>query len=239
MDKICEILTEEFKLAPQQVENTVALIDDGNTIPFIARYRKEKTGSLSDDVLRDLYARLTALRALAEKRADIIRLIDEQGKLTDELRAQLEAAKTRTELDDIYRPYRPKRRTRATIAKEKGLEPLAMLLLAQKSGEDLEGAAAEYINEEKEVLTAADALDGACDIIAEMLSDNADARRVIRSLTLANAAISTSAAKDEDSVYSGYYDFSEPLSKLANHRILAINRGEKDGFLSVKLTLDE
>ena len=239
MDKICEILTEEFKLAPQQVENTVALIDDGNTIPFIARYRKEKTGSLSDDVLRDLYARLTALRALAEKRADIIRLIDEQGKLTDELRAQLEAAKTRTELDDIYRPYRPKRRTRATIAKEKGLEPLAMLLLAQKSGEDLEGAAAEYINEEKEVLSAADALDGACDIIAEMLSDNADARRVIRSLTLANAAISTSAAKDEDSVYSGYYDFSEPLSKLANHRILAINRGEKDGFLSVKLTLDE
>ena len=211
MDKICEILTEEFKLAQQQVENTVALIDDGNTIPFIARYRKEKTGSLSDDVLRDLYARLTALRALAEKRADIIRLIDEQGKLTDELRAQLEAAKTRTELDDIYRPYRPKRRTRATIAKEKGLEPLAMLLLAQKNGEDLEGAAAEYINEEKEVLTAADALDGACDIIAEMLSDNADARRVIRSLTLANAAISTSAAKDEDSVYSGYYDFSEPL----------------------------
>lgn len=237
MDKICEILIEEFNLAPYQVENTVALIDDGNTIPFIARYRKEKTGSLSDDVLRDLFARLTALRALAEKRADIIRLIDEQGKLTDALRAQLEAAKTRTELDDIYRPYRPKRRTRATVAKEKGLEPLAAVLLAQ-SDDDPIAAAAAYISEEKGVSSSEEALDGACDIIAEMLSDNADARRVIRSLTLGNAGIAVFAAKDEDSVYSGYYDFREPLQKLANHRILAINRGEKDGFLSVKIEVD-
>lgn len=239
MDKICEILAEEFSLEMWQVENTVAMIDEGNTIPFIARYRKEKTGSLSDDILRDLHTRLGALRALAEKRADILRLIDEQGKLTDKLRADIEAAKTQTELDDIYRPYRPKRRTRATIAKEKGLEPLAMTIIAQNPHEDVYAIAAEYINEEKEVLTAEDALAGACDIIAEMISDNADARRMIRELTLHNALIVTKAAKDEDSVYSNYYEFSEPLTKLANHRVLAINRGEKDGFLSVKLELED
>ena len=239
MDKICEILAEEFSLEMWQVENTVAMIDEGNTIPFIARYRKEKTGSLSDDILRDLHTRLGALRALAEKRADILRLIDEQGKLTDKLRADIEAAKTQTELDDIYRPYRPKRRTRATIAKEKGLEPLAMTIIAQNPQEDVYAIAAEYINEEKEVLTAEDALAGACDIIAEMISDNADARRMIRELTLHNALIVTKAAKDEDSVYSNYYEFSEPLTKLANHRVLAINRGEKDGFLSVKLELED
>ena len=239
MDKICETLAEEFSLEAYQVENTVALIDDGNTIPFIARYRKEKTGSLSDDILRGLYTRLNALRALAEKRADVIRLIDEQGKLTDRLREEIEAAKTQTELDDIYRPYRPKRRTRATIAKEKGLEPLAMAIISQDPSVDIDTLAADYIDAEKEIASAEEALAGACDIIAEMVSDNAGARRMIRELTLHNASIATKAAKDEDSVYSNYYDFSEPLTKLANHRILAINRGEKEGFLSVKLTLDD
>ena len=239
MDKICRTLAEEFSLKPYQVENTVAMIDDGNTIPFIARYRKEKTGSLSDDVLRELSVRLTALRALAEKRADIIRLIDEQGKLTDRLKQEIEEAATQTELDDIYRPYRPKRRTRSTIAKEKGLEPLAMEIIAQDPSVNIEAAAAGYINEEKEVLTADDALCGACDIIAEMISDNADARRMIRELTLHNSSIETKASKDEDSVYSNYYEFCEPITKLANHRILAINRGEKEGFLSVKLIMDD
>lgn len=239
MDKICETLASEFGLEAYQVENTVAMIDDGNTIPFIARYRKEKTGSLSDDVLRELYARLNALRALADKRADVLRLIEEQGKLTDRLRQEIEDAKTQTELDDIYRPYRPKRRTRATIARERGLEPLAFIIIAQDPKTDVEATAADYVDSEKEVQTAEDALAGACDIIAEMISDNADARRMIRELTLHNALITTKAAKEEDSVYSNYYDFTEPLTKLANHRILAINRGEKEGFLSVKLVIEE
>lgn len=239
MDKICEILCEEFSLQAYQVENTVAMIDDGNTIPFIARYRKEKTGSLSDDILRELHTRLVALRALAEKRADVMRLIDEQGKLTDSLRAEIEAAKTQTELDDIYRPYRPKRRTRATIAKERGLEPLAMTLIAQNPDDDIEAIAVGYINTELEVNSCEDAIAGACDIIAELVSDNAAARRMIRELTLHNGIIVTKAAKEEDSVYSNYYEFSESLTKLANHRVLAINRGEKEGFLSVKLSMDD
>ncbi|MBQ7794057.1 MAG: RNA-binding transcriptional accessory protein, partial [Clostridia bacterium] len=175
MEKILKILAEEFSLEAWQVENTVALIDEGCTIPFIARYRKEKTGSLSDDVLRDLYARLNVLRALDEKRADIMRLIDEQGKLDDKLKEQIENAKTQTELDDIYRPYRPKRRTRATIAKEKGLEPLAMTLIAQNPDDDIIAIAEEYINDELDVKSGEEALAGACDIIAEMISDNADA----------------------------------------------------------------
>ncbi|MBS7298202.1 MAG: RNA-binding transcriptional accessory protein [Eubacteriales bacterium] len=239
MDKICKQLMEEFSLESYQVENTVALIDDGNTIPFIARYRKEKTGSLSDDVLRELFTRLNALRALDEKRADILRLIDEQGKLDDNLREQIENAKTQTELEDIYRPYRPKRRTRATIAKEKGLEPLAMAIIAQNPADDIDALAAEYIDAEKEVNTAEEAVAGAMDIIAEMISDNADARRIIRELTLHNGTMVTAAAKDEDSVYSNYYEYQEPLSKIANHRILAINRGEKDEFLSVKIKIEE
>ena len=239
MDKILTQLAEEFSLKDYQVENTVALIDDGNTIPFIARYRKEKTGSLSDDILRELYTRLNALRALDEKRNDILRLIDEQGKLDDNLRAQIENAKTQTELEDIYRPYRPKRRTRATIAKEKGLEPLAMSIIAQNPDDDIDAMAAEYIDAEKEVNSAEEALAGAMDIIAEMISDNADARRIIRELTLHNATVVTTAAKEEDSVYSNYYEYQEPLSKIANHRILAINRGEKDEFLNVKIKVEE
>lgn len=238
MDKITKLLCDEFSLKEFQVENTIALIDEGNTIPFIARYRKEKTGSLSDDILRDLHTKLMSYRALDEKRADIIRLIDEQGKLTDELRTQIENAKTQTELDDIYRPYRPKRRTRATIAKEKGLEPLAMLLFDGFDG-DVIAEAEKYINAELSVENTDDALAGAMDIIAEMISDDADIRRIIRELTIRNGVISVSNTKDEDSVYRNYYEYKEPVSKIANHRILAINRGEKEEFLSVKIKIEE
>ena len=239
MDNICRILQEEFSLEAYQVENTVAMIDEGNTIPFIARYRKEKTGSLSDDILRDLYTRLNALRALEEKRSDILRLIDEQGKLTDKLKEEIENAKTQTELEDIYRPYRPKRRTRATIAKEKGLEPLAMTIIAQNPDDDINAIAEGFIDAEKGVESVDDAIAGACDIIAEMISDNAGARRMLRELTLHNAVVVTRAAKEEDSVYRNYYEFSESAIKIANHRVLAINRGEKEGFLSVKLDMEE
>ena len=240
MDKITKTLTEEFGLKQFQVENTLRLIDEGCTIPFIARYRKEVTGELSDEVLRELSVRLEYLRNIEAKKAEITRLIDEQGKLTDELTAAIENAKTVTELDDIYRPYRPKRRTRATIAKEKGLEPLAQLIIAQEQTSGTpESFAAAYIDAEKGVETAEDALSGAADIIAEAISDNADYRKKIREISLANGSVCTKSAKDEDSVYSMYYDFSEPVKRLANHRILAINRGEKEGYLSVKLNVEE
>ncbi len=239
MDKIPQILMKEFNLKEFQVTNTLKLIDEGNTIPFIARYRKEATGELSDGVLRDLSARLEYLRGIDAKRQEITRLIDEQGKLTPELSAAIENASTITELDDIYRPYRPKRRTRAAIAKEKGLESLAEIFLAQENtSESPESIALDYINPEKDVQTAEDAISGAMDIIAEVISDNADYRKKIRELSYNSGAISVKAAKDEDSVYSMYYDFSEPAKKLANHRVLAINRGEKDGFLSVKLEIE-
>lgn len=236
---ITKTLAEEFNLKEFQVANTLKLIDDGCTVPFIARYRKEATGELSDDILRELSVRLEYLRGLEAKKAEITRLIAEQDKLTDELSREIENAKTMTELEDIYRPYRPKRRTRAAIAKEKGLAPLAELILAQNltSGTP-ENSALDFIDAEKGVDTAEDALAGASDIIAEIISDNADFRKKIRALTLANGSIYTKAAKEEDSVYSMYYDFSEPLKRLANHRVLAINRGEKEGFLSVKLGLD-
>lgn len=234
--RITEKLIEEFNLKPFQAENTIKLIDEGNTIPFIARYRKEVTGSLSDEVLRSFYDRLKYLRGLEEKKADIIRLIDEQGKLTPELQTAIGSAATLSELEDIYRPYRPKRRTRATAAKEKGLEPLADLILEQNiySG-SAESLALDYINSEKGVETAEDAIQGAMDIIAEKISDNAEYRKAIRGLTLRQGLIVSKAAADEDSVYRLYYDFSEPLQKLANHRLLAINRGEKEGFLNVKI----
>ena len=239
MDKIAKTLMEEFNLKEFQITNTLKLIDEGNTIPFIARYRKEATGELSDEVLRNLSTRLEYLRNIEAKKEEVTRLIDEQGKLTDELRLAIENAKTITELDDIYRPYRPKRRTRATIAKEKGLEPLAELILSQESDESCETLASEYIDSEKGVETAEDAISGAMDIIAEIVSDNADYRKRIRELTYENAMLSVKATKDEDSVYSMYYEFSEPVKKLANHRILAINRGEKDGFLSAKIDIEE
>ena len=239
MDKITKILMEEFKLKEFQVTNTLKLIDEGCTVPFIARYRKEATGELTDEVLRELSVRLEYLRNFEAKKEEITRLIDEQGKLDDDLKIAIENAKTITELDDIYRPYRPKRRTRATIAKEKGLEGLADIIFAQSSDLSPEALAADYIDAEKGVETAEDAVAGAMDIIAEVISDNADFRKQIRELSFENGMIVTKAAKDEDSVYSMYYEFSEPAKKLANHRILAINRGEKDGFLSVKLSVDE
>ncbi len=239
MDKISLTLKEEFSLKDWQVENVIGLIDDGNTIPFIARYRKEKTGELSDEVLRDFSERLAYLRTLEDKKAEITRLIDEQEKLTAEIAANIENALTMTELEDIYRPFRPKRRTRASIAKEKGLEPLAELIYAQEKGTDPEAAAAEYIDEEKGVGSAEEAIAGASDIIAEQISDDPEYRKIIRELTLHNALVTSKAATEDDSVYRLYYDFSEPASKIANHRLLAINRGEKEGFLSVKLEMDK
>jgi len=237
---IIKTLADQLSLKEKQVADTVALIDDGNTIPFIARYRKEVTGSLDDEILRKLYDRLLYLRSLDERREDIIRLIDEQGNLTDELREKIEAATILQELEDIYRPYRPKRRTRATIAKEKGLEPLAELIFlqAEKSGNPCDFAA-PYIDEEKEVLTAEDAIAGAMDIIAELISDDADYRKMVRLATFSQGFLSSKAATEEDSVYSMYYDFSEPLKKIASHRVLAINRGEAEKMLTATVVIDD
>lgn len=237
--KIIAQLTDEFKLQSYQSENTVRLIDDGNTIPFIARYRKEATGSLSDEVLRDFYDRLNYLRNLEDKKEEVIHLIDEQNMLTEEITKSIENAATLSEIEDIYRPFRPKRRTRATIAKEKGLEPLAEIILRQDMGDNIESVAVDFINTEKKVDTAEDAISGAMDIIAEQISDNAEYRKDIRALTMKEGILISKSSTDSDSVYRLYYDFSEPVSKIANHRILAINRGEKEGFLSVKIYIDE
>ena len=231
-------LADEFSIAQWQVDNTIELIDEGNTIPFIARYRKEKTGTLSDDILRDFFERLNYLRSLEAKKEEILRLIDEQSSLTDEISSSIASAVTLAELEDIYRPFRPKRRTRATIAKEKGLEPLAELITAQ-DGTDIISAAAEYISEEKGVASIDEAIHGAMDIIAESISDNAEFRKDIRNTTLEKGIICSKAAKEEDSVYSQYYDYSESAAKIPTHRLLAVNRGEKEGFLSVKLEVDE
>ncbi len=240
MDKITQTLIEEFSLKEFQAVNTIKLLDEGNTVPFIARYRKEVTGELSDEILRAFSERLEYLRNIEAKKEEVLRLIGEQEKLTPEIEKAIENAKTVTELDDIYRPFRPKRRTRATIAKEKGLEPLAEFLFAQKqNSESPESAALGFIDAEKGVNSAEDALAGAMDIIAEMISDNADYRKDIRELTYKHSAVAVKNAKDEESVYEMYYDFSEPAAKIANHRILAINRGEKEGFLSVKLNMEE
>jgi len=238
-DKIKSLLVSEFSIAEWQVDNTIALIDEGNTIPFIARYRKEKTGALSDEVLRDFYDRLTYLRGLEDKKEEITRLIDEQEKLTPELEAAIQNAVTLAELEDIYRPYRPKRRTRATIAKEKGLEPLADIIEQQDSSlASIEDEAEAFISKEKEVATVEEAIAGALDIIAERISDNAEFRKAIKEKTMKNAIMVTRASGEEDSVYSMYYEFSQSLAKLANHQLLAINRGEKEGFLSVKFEID-
>ncbi|MBR3280414.1 MAG: RNA-binding transcriptional accessory protein [Clostridia bacterium] len=235
MLSINEKLIQEFSLKPFQVENAIKLIDEGNTIPFIARYRKEATGQMSDEQLRDMFDRLTYLRNLEKRKEEVIRLIDEQGKLTEELQAEIEKAETMTEVEDLYRPYKQKKRTRATIAKEKGLEPLALLIFAQEDKTPLEELAKEYINEEKGVATVEDALQGASDIIAEMISDEAEYRKKIRSIIYKMGIIVTKAAKDEKSVYDMYYEYSEPVNKIPSHRILAINRGEKEEFLKVKI----
>lgn len=235
MDLIAR-LAKEFSVKPWQVENTVKLIDDGNTIPFIARYRKELTGELSDTVLRDLNERLMYLRNLESRKEEVIRIIDEQGKLTEELRAAIQNANILQEVEDLYRPYKPKKRTRATIAKEKGLEPLADIIWRQeRDSRTLEEIAADFINPELQVETAADAIAGALDIIAEMISDDADFRKEIRSLTFKNATLMSKGTTEEKSEYQMYYDYSEPVFKIALHRVLAINRGEKEKFLSVKL----
>ncbi len=233
-------LTEELGVKRWQVDAAVKLIDEGNTIPFISRYRKEATGSLNDEQLRMLHERLLYLRSLEEKKEQVLSSIQEQGKLTEELKAQILAAEALVTVEDLYRPYRPKRRTRATIAKEKGLEPLAALIWLQKTEEPLESAALPYISEEKGVATAEDAIAGAQDIIAESISDNADYRTWIRRITMKKGKV-VSVAKDPDaeSVYEMYYDFEEPVSKLAGHRVLALNRGEKEKVLTVKVEAPE
>ena len=233
-------LTEELGAKRWQIDAAVKLIDEGNTIPFISRYRKEVTGSLNDEQLRKLHERLVYLRNLEEKKAQVISSIEEQGKMTEELRSQILAAETLVTVEDLYRPYRPKRRTRATIAKEKGLEPLASLILLQKTREPLEETAKAYISEEKQVADAAEAVSGAKDIIAEMISDNADYRSWIRKTTMKKGKL-ISAAKDPEaeSVYEMYYEFEEAVPKLAGHRVLALNRGEKEKFLTVKIQAPE
>ena len=237
---IIKTLAQELEIKEGQAEAAVQLIDDGNTIPFISRYRKEMTGSLNDEILRKLYERLNYLRSLEEKKAQVLATIEEQGKLTEELRAQIEAAQTLVTVEDLYRPYRPKRRTRATIAKEKGLEPLAQLILLQKITRPLEEEAQAYVSEEKGVSSAAEAVMGAQDIIAEQISDEANYRTRIRTMTMKEGML-TASAKDEkaQSVYELSYSYAEPLTKTAGHRILAINRGEKEKFLTVKIEAPE
>ena len=229
-------ITEELGVKLWQVEAAVKLIDEGNTIPFIARYRKEATGTLDDEQLRKLYERLVYLRNLEEKKEQVLASIEEQGKLTEELKKQILEAQTQVVVEDLYRPYRPKRWTRATIAKEKGLEPLSTLIMLQKTKESLEEVAKQYINEEKGVANVQEALEGARDIIAENISDEADYRSWIRKQTMQKGHI-ISSAKDEkaESVYENYYEFDEPVNRLAGYRTLALNRGEKEKFLTVKI----
>ena len=236
---ILKQLQQELQIKPSQIENTVKLLDEGNTVPFIARYRKEMTGSLDDQIIRQLAERLTALRNLEEKRDQVRSSIAEQGMLTEELEKKLTAAQTQTEIDDIYRPYRPKRRTRASIAKEKGLEPLAEMIWGQVLLTPLEEYAALFIDEEKGVSSVEEALEGAKDILAEQLSDDADIRKFLREEWMKNSLFISQKSKDEPSVYEMYYDYSEPLKTMASHRVLALNRGEKEGFLSVKIQGEE
>lgn len=230
-----KILSAEFKIREDLVENIIKLIDDGNTIPFIARYRKEMTGSCDDQVLREFADRLQYLRNLQKRREEVCSSIEEQGKLTEELKAAIANAATLAEVEDLYRPYKPKRRTRATIAKEKGLEPLAEHLLKQERKGDLLAEAARYIDTEKGVETAADALAGASDIIAELISDDAALRKKIKEKIMAEGILHSEAATEEDSVYRLYYEYEEPLRKIPSHRILAVNRGEKEEKLKVRI----
>ena len=237
---IIKTLSQELKIESWQTEATIKLIDEGNTIPFIARYRKEATGSLNDEVLRQFHERLVYLRNLEEKKQQVLSTIEEQGKLTPELKKSIEAAVTMVAVDDLYRPYRPKRRTRAIIAKEKGLEPLANIILLQMTKKSLLEEAEAYISGEKGVKSAGEALDGAKDILAEMISDSADYRTYIRKVTT-NEGVVTSKARDEKekSVYENYYDYEEAVNKIPGHRILALNRGEKEKFLTVKIEAPE
>ena len=233
---ITKKISEELEVKKEQVQAAVELLDEGCTVPFIARYRKEKTGALNDEQLRKLYERLTYLRNLEEKKQTVITSIEEQEKMTPELMKEIEACETMVVLEDIYRPYRPKRRTRATIAKEAGLEPLAELIIQQKEEGDIEKVVSSYVNPEKGIETIDAAIQGAADIIAEQISDTADYRTWIREKTVESGTLK-SVAKDPEakSVYENYYEFQEPVSKLTGYRILAINRGEKEKFLTVKI----
>ena len=251
MDKIIKTIAEELNIKEKQVENAIKLIDEGNTIPFIARYRKEVTGGLSDEVLRDLGERLSYLRNLEQRKEEIVKSIDEQGKLTDEILQAIAIAKTLAEVEDIYRPYKQKKKTRATVAKAKGLEPLANIILEQKETKDINEIAKEYVNidklsdedkknKDKVVKTVEDAIAGALDIIAEMISDEPKYRKEIKRICYREGIIETKASKeDEKSNYEMYYEYKEPIKQIPSHRILAINRGEKEGFLKVKLEKPE
>ncbi len=238
---ILKVLTDEFKLRPNQVKNTVELLDEGNTIPFIARYRKEQTGELQDIVIRDLSNRLNYLRNLEEKKEEVIRLIDEQGKLTEDLKKEILAGETLQRIDDLYRPYRPKRRTRAIIAKEKGLDPLAQVIYDQSmEKEEFKAFVLTFIDEEKEVNNEEEALAGAMDIIAEIVSDDADHREALKKLIYDKGIVVVDAVNmEEKSVYEMYYEYREPVKTIANHRILAVNRGEKDKILKVNIKIDD
>ena len=251
MDKIIKTIAEELNIKEKQVENAIKLIDEGNTIPFIARYRKEVTGGLSDEVLRDLGERLSYLRNLEQRKEEIVKSIDEQGKLTDEILQAIAIAKTLAEVEDIYRPYKQKKKTRATVAKAKGLEPLANIILEQKETKDINEIAKEYVNidklsdedkknKDKVVKNVEDAIQGALDIIAEMISDEPKYRKEIKRICYREGLVETKASKeDEKSNYEMYYEYKEPIKQIPSHRILAINRGEKEGFLKVKLEKPE
>lgn len=236
---IVTMLSQELKLYEKHVENTVKLIDEGNTIPFIARYRKELTGAMDDQVLRELADRLTYLRNLEKRKLEVGASIEETGNMTDEIKAALNNAKTLAEVEDIYRPYKPKRKTRASVAKEKGLSPLAMLILSQDNGFNPLISAKDYINEEKGVASTEEAVAGAADIIAETVSDDAALRKTLRQYLIANAQVQTTSSLEEPTVYSMYYNYSEPIAKIAGHRVLAIDRGEREGILKVKVAADE
>lgn len=234
-----QILAQQFNIKEEYAQNIINLLDDGNTIPFIARYRKEMHGSMDDQLIREFSEKLEYLRGLDKRREEIRSLIDGQEKLTDEISALLDKASTLSELEDIYRPYRPKRKTRASVAKEKGLEPLALEIIKQESSFNPSVTAEKYIDEEKGVATANDAIQGAMDIIAEQVSDSAEIRKRVRNLTTMNGVVISSATDSEkESVYTTYYDFKEPVKKIAGHRLLAINRGEKEGFLKVSIESD-
>ena len=239
MQNIVTTVAKELSLREDYVNNIITLLDDGNTVPFIARYRKEMHGSMDDQMIRTLADRVQYLRNLQQRKGEVIGSITEQGKLTDELKEQIEAASTLAEVEDLYRPYKQKRRTRATIAKEKGLEPLAELILKGGEGKALTELAAEFIDAEKEVNSAEEALAGANDIIAEQLSDNAEIRRLLKELINKRGFVASKAATEEDSVYHQYYEFKEPVHKIQSHRILAINRGEKEKFLKASVEIDE
>ncbi|HEY9574019.1 MAG TPA: Tex family protein [Lachnospiraceae bacterium] len=236
---IYQIIAKELEIQKKQVEAAVKLIDEGNTIPFISRYRKEVTGSLNDEQLRNLHERLTYLRNLQDKKDQVIGSIKEQGKLTEDLEKQILEAMTLVAVEDLYRPYRPKRRTRATVAKEKGLEPLASILLLQMTEKSIEEEAKAFLSEEKEVTTTKEAIEGAMDIIAEMISDEADHRTYIRNKTFSLGKVVSTGKEEETSVYEMYYNYEEPISRIAGHRILALNRGEKEKFLTVKIEAPE